>query len=97
MNQSLTPEEHEIMRHAFIFLKTHCNPPANSDDKAIEWWTQSYREMGAVSSAWNNHPLAIHVLIALMNYIEEKARIISKENREEIKKPSISESKRPVT
>lgn len=30
--------------------------------------------MGQVCAAWNNHPLAIEILIALCNYIEGKAK-----------------------
>lgn len=80
MEQTLTPEEHEIMRHAFIFLKTHCNPPANSDSRAPEWWIQTVQEMGTVCAAWGNHPLASHVFMALIDYIEEKAKKIPEDN-----------------
>ena len=51
MEQILTPEEREIMRHAFIFLKTHCNPPTSSDESAPDWWLQTVQEMGNVCSA----------------------------------------------
>lgn len=74
MEQNLTPEEREIMRHAFIFLKTHYNPPANSDGCAPDWWLQTVQEMGKVCAAWDNHPLAGHVFLALIDYIEEKAK-----------------------
>lgn len=74
MEQNLTPEEREIMRHAFIFLKTHCNPPANSDGCAPDWWLQTVQEMGKVCAAWDNHPLAGRVFLALIDYIEEKAK-----------------------
>ena len=74
MEQNLTPEEREIMRHAFIFLKTHCNPPANSDECAPDWWLQTVQEMSNVCAAWDNHPLAGHVFLALIDYIEEKAK-----------------------
>ena len=80
MEQVLTPEETEIMRHAFIFLKTHCNPPANQDDLAPDWWIQTVQEMGSVCAAWNNHPLATHIFIALIDYIEEKAKKASEGN-----------------
>lgn len=79
MEQILTPEEREIMRHAFIFLKTHCNPPANGDECAPDWWLQTVQEMGKVCSAWN-HPLASHIFLALIDYIEEKAKKITEEN-----------------
>ncbi len=80
MEQILTPEEREIMRHAFIFLKTHCNPPTSSDESAPEWWLQIVQEMGKVCSAWNNHPLASHIFLALIDYIEEKAKKKAEEN-----------------
>ena len=80
MEQILTSEEREIMRHAFIFLKMHCNPPANSDESAPDWWLQAVQEMGSVCAAWNNHPLAGHIFLALIDYIEEKAKKKSEDN-----------------
>ena len=74
MEQIITPEEREIMRNAYVFLATHCNPPANHDECACDWWLETVREMGRVCAAWNNHPLAIEILIALCNYIEGKAK-----------------------
>ena len=73
MEQILTPEEHEIMRHGFIFLKTHCNPPANSDERAPGWWLQTIQDLGKAYAVWDNHPLAGHIFLALIDYIEEKA------------------------
>ena len=55
MEQVMTFEEQEIMRNAYVFLKHHCNPPANSDENAVGWWTQAAQEMGAVCGAWSNH------------------------------------------
>lgn len=80
MEQTLTSEEREIMRHAFIFLKTHCNPPANSDECAPDWWLQTVQEMGKVCAAWDNHPLAGHIFLALIDYIEEKAKKKTEDN-----------------
>ncbi len=85
MEQTLTPEEREIMRHAYIFLKAHCTPPANSDESAPEWWLQTVQEMGAVCTAWGNHPLASHIFLALIDYIEEKAKSQSEEGNHEQK------------
>ncbi len=73
MEENMTQEEQEIMRNAFIFLKTHCNPPFNTADTAHTWWLQTVQEMVAVCNAWNNHPLAIAVFLALYDYIEDKA------------------------
>jgi len=80
MEQAMTYEEQEIMRNAFIFLKNHCNPPANSDDHAVDWWTQAAQEMATVCHAWNNHPLAMEVFVAIYDYIGEKAKMKSEEN-----------------
>ncbi len=74
MDQAMTFEEQEIMRNAYVFLKNHCNPPANQDENACNWWMQAAQEMGQVCGAWNNHPLATEVFLALYNYIEGKAK-----------------------
>ena len=79
MKQEMTFEEQEIMRNAYVFLKNHCCPPANSDEKAGDWWMQAAQELGTVCAAWNNHPLAIEVLIAVYNYIDQKAKRITEE------------------
>jgi len=74
MEQRITPEEREIMRHAYVFLETHCDPPANQEEGACDWWIQAAQEMAQVCSAWNNHPLAMAVLIAIYDYVGEKAK-----------------------
>ena len=67
MEQKITPEELEIMRSAYVFLRDHC------DERTDEWWKQAAGEMAAVSARWNNHPLAVEVLMAIYNYIDRKA------------------------
>ena len=74
MDQMMTFEEQEIMRNAYVFLKNHCNPPANQEANACDWWMQAVLELGQVCEAWNNHPLAKEVFMALYAYIEGKAR-----------------------
>lgn len=74
MEEKLTFEEREIMRNAFVFLRNHCNPPANQDENACDWWMQAAEEAGQVCGAWNNHPLAIEVFVALYSYIDGKAK-----------------------
>ena len=73
MEQKITPEELEIMRSAYVFLRDHCCPPKNSDERTDEWWKRTAGEMAAVSARWNNHPLAVEVLMAIYNYIDWKA------------------------
>ena len=79
MEQKMTFEEQEIMRSAYVFLRDHCCPPKNSDERTDEWWKQAAGEMAAVSARWNNHPLAVEVLMAIYNYIDRKAKRITEE------------------
>lgn len=74
MEQIITPEEKEIMRHAYVFLSTHCNPPANQETCACDWWLQTVQEMGQLSAVWNNHPLMMSLLMAILDYLEGKAK-----------------------
>ena len=71
----MTPEENNIMRDAFYFLRDHINPPAIGTDECAEFFSKAAQELSQlVSVTWNNHPLAIEILIALCNYIEGKAK-----------------------
>ena len=80
MKQVILPEETEIMRSAYVFLSKHCNPPANQDEEAPDWWLQTIQDMGKAYAVWDNHPLAGHIFLALIDYIEEKAKKKSEDN-----------------
>ncbi|MBR0391421.1 MAG: hypothetical protein IJK38_03770 [Oscillospiraceae bacterium] len=80
MKQVISPEETEIMRSAYIFLSKHCNPPANQDEEAPDWWLQTVQEMAQVCTAWDNHPLIGPVLLAIIDYLEIKAKKKSEGN-----------------
>ena len=73
MEQIISAEEKEIMRNAYIFLANHCNPPANQEACACDWWLQTVQEMGQLSLVWNNHPLMMSLLIAIIDYLDGKA------------------------
>ena len=67
-------EEVEIMREMFCFLRDHNDPPANDSEEAKGYWMQTCKDMGATAERLKNHPLAITVLCALSDYLEQKAK-----------------------
>ena len=67
-------EEVEIMRDMFCFLRDHNDPPRNGTDGAPDWWLKAVKDMGSLDEKWRNHPLAQVVLMALFEYLEQKAK-----------------------
>ena len=46
-----------------------------SDQAAsLAWWETAANDIAAVSASWNNHPLIIRLLVAIYEYLEEKAK-----------------------
>ena len=41
--------------------------------RAPDWWLQTIQDLGKAYAVWDNHPLAGHIFLALIDYIEEKA------------------------
>ena len=64
------------MQDAFLFLKAHCVPPKPDDrDNAVLWWQQAAHDADRIAcDKWHGHRLADHVLIAILNYLEEKSK-----------------------
>ncbi len=67
-------EEIEIMRDAWRFLRDYNAPPANDSEFALDYWQHAAATMSALARKWNNHPLALCVLGAVYDYLEDKAR-----------------------
>ncbi len=70
----MTNTELEIMLDATAYLAAHNQPPPNGTNAAADWWLDATKDIGAVSAKWDNHPLAMKVLIAICDYMEEKAK-----------------------
>lgn len=71
----MTPEENNIMRDAFYFLRDHINPPAIGTDECAEFFSRAAQELSQlVSVTWNNHPLAQHVMMGIFDYLGEKCK-----------------------
>ena len=67
-------DEIEIMRDAWRFLRDYNAPPAHTSEFALDYWKHAADTMSALARKWNNHPLAVGVLIAVYDYLDEKAR-----------------------
>ena len=65
----MTPEEYanlhrKAFRCAFDFLNEHF-PPGDTD----EWWLKTAKECSAASVAFDESPIVIELLNAIMNYL----------------------------
>lgn len=75
----ITREDRTIFREAFTFYSKHCDPPANQYDDAVEWWSDTAREVGVLDAKWQEYPLMRSLLIAIYEHMEFKAKENTKE------------------
>ena len=73
----MTGTEFEIMLDAITYLGAHNHPPHTGTDEAVAWWTDAAADIGNVAVKWENHPLAITVLVAIYGYLEGKAKAVT--------------------
>ncbi len=70
-----TNTEDSIFRDAYRYFRAHSTPPPIADtDASASWWEAAADDISKVSARWENHPLAIKLLIAVYEYLEEKAK-----------------------
>ena len=70
-----TNTEDRIFRDAYRYFRAHPTPPPISDaDASAAWWEVAADDIGKVSTRWENHSLAVKLLIAIYEYLEEKAK-----------------------
>ncbi len=74
MHGDVTNEEYELFREAFQLFSSHCTPPANQDDGAVAWWTETAEAVCALDSKWKEYPLMRGLLLAIYEYLEYKAK-----------------------
>ena len=65
----MTTIEAEIMRDAYRFLNTH-DPPAHGD--LDQFWRKAAEDMIEIGVKFRNHPLALEIIPAIYEYIEQK-------------------------
>ena len=70
----MTREENGIMRDAYYFLRDHNEPPACGAENEAAYWEQAAKDLAAAGKAWNRHPLATMVLMAIYDYLQVKSR-----------------------
>lgn len=80
MNSDITNEEREIFREIYQYFASHCCPPANQDEDAVDWWTEAAKDVCALDHKWKDYPLMRGLLLAIYEYLEQK----SKEKTEEV-------------
>lgn len=82
-HQGVSAQEREVMRQVYHFLDHHCNPPMNSDENAGDWWCHTVQDANEMYNAWKYdpdvHPLMSELLMAILNYIEQKAKRATEE------------------
>ena len=70
-----TNTEDRIFREVYRYFAAHYSPPPVSDSEASAvWWEAAADDIGKVSTRWENHSLAVKLLIAIYEYLEEKAK-----------------------
>lgn len=69
-----TETETEIMRDVFRFLKRHATPDAQN---TVEWWERVHQDAGDICRKYDDHPLAVVMLVAGMGWMEKE---MEKEN-----------------
>ena len=71
MTQSDYAKRHkEAFRAAFDYLNAHFPPGMDS-----EWWEQAVKDASVVSDECGGNSLVNHMLISLLNYLEDEWRI----------------------
>ena len=73
----MTNTELEIMLDAATYLGAYHQPPPSGTEKAVTWWKEAAKDISAIVTKWDNHPLATTVLIAVYGYLEEKAKAVA--------------------
>lgn len=74
-----TNEEIRMFREAYEFFKRFCDPPANQDKQAPDWWCNAAAEVAALDNRWKDYPLMRGFLMAIYDYLEAKSRQKTKE------------------
>lgn len=70
-----TNTEDRIFREAYRYFRAHPTPPPMTDtDASAVWWQAAADDISKVSAGWHNHPLMIKLLVAIYEYLEEKAK-----------------------
>lgn len=75
MHGKVTNLEWEIFRQAYLFFAEHCDPPANQEETALPWWTQTAADVAAIDNQWKElNPLMRCLLVAIYEYLDYKAK-----------------------
>lgn len=70
-----TNTEDSIFRDAYRYFRSHSTPPPITDtDASAVWWEAAAEDTSKAAARWQNHPLMIKLLIAIYDYLEEKAK-----------------------
>ena len=67
--------ETQIFRAAYRYFAAHPSPPPLSDQAAsLAWWETAAKDISTAAASLNNHPMMTKLLIAVYEYLEEKAK-----------------------
>ena len=74
MHGNVTDEEWTIFKEAYQFFAAHCDPPANQDEQAGDWWQETCNAVCAADRRRQGCPLMRHLLFGIFDYLEDKAK-----------------------
>jgi hypothetical protein len=71
----LTDREKAVMTDCYRFLNEFNQPPPGD---AAEWWAKAAEALGELGNKNGNHPRALTVGPAVMDYLEQKWKAINR-------------------
>lgn len=71
----MTDNEKAVMTDCYKFLNEFNQPPPG---EATEWWAKAAEALSALAGRNRNHPLALTVGPAVMDYLEQKWKAINR-------------------
>ncbi len=71
----MTDREKAVMTDCYKFLNEFNQPPPGN---AEEWWAKAAETLAALGNKNGNHPLALTVGPAVMEYLEQKWKAINR-------------------
>ena len=74
----MTDNEKAVMADCCKWLDEFDQPPPKSDPGCDEWWARASGALAGIGTKHRNHPLALAVAPAVMDYIEQKWHAINR-------------------
>lgn len=66
--------ETQIIRDLGVIIQANGEPPAGNSTDSGSWWKRLSDMLSAFGEAWDGHPLAMKLGVALFEYYEDEAK-----------------------